>query len=145
MKDPSLKAVKKRRFPIKRFYPKFDTEPERVFRNDVIAKTVPTEKYVTNEAFFTKFRVYPIYPDVRFISIPVVVEVKGVHWHKSKTQIKKDKAKVECYLGEKYYYYDCTDVDLKKSLEEVRLDFKRFVEEARRNKFEHPTSRTFRR
>lgn len=138
-KYPTLSAKKK----VRRFVPKFDTEPERIFRNEIIAKTFPEEKYVSCEAFQTKFRVYPIYPDINFINMPMVVEVKGVHWHKSKTQVKKDKAKVECYLGEGKYVYECSDLDLKKNLEKVKLDFKRFVEEARNEKFEQPEHREF--
>ena len=134
---------KTRRFPLKRFYPKFDTEPERTFRNEVIAKTIPEEKYVSCETFFTKFRVYPIYPDVRFINIPVVVEVKGVHWHKRKRQIAKDKAKIECYLGEGFFVYECSDLDLKVHLERVKWDFQKFIEGARRDKFGKPTARVF--
>lgn len=125
------------------FVPKFDTGPERVFRNEVIAKTIPDEKYVTSEPFKTKFRVYPIYPDIRFINIPLIVEVKGVYWHKSRRQVKKDAAKVECYLAEGFYVYEVTDLDLKKNLERVRWDFDKFVEKARRNNFKHPTSRIF--
>lgn len=118
--------------------PKYDTKPEQMFRNLVIKTVVPDERYMSNEAFHTRFRNYPVFPDVKFLSIPLIVEVKGVRWHSSKRMKKKDASKEACYVGEGFYCFTVTDTLLFENLKYVITRFKEFVEEMKRENFENP-------
>lgn len=95
-------------------------------------------KYVTNEPFPTKYRYWPVYPDVRFLEFPMVIEVNGVHWHTKKTVMKKDAAKYECYLGEGYYIFVVSDLAVNTDLENVYKALCRFIDEAKGEEFGNP-------
>ena len=94
--------------------------------------------FVSNMPLTTKYRIWPIYPDIRFLKMPLIVEVDGVHWHTKKLQRRKDVAKDECYMGEGFYVVRVTDTAVNRDMENFIKAFGLFVEEITNERFDNP-------
>ena len=94
--------------------------------------------YITNEPFPTRYRYWPVYPDVLFLDFPLIIEVNGIHWHSKKAARKKDAAKYECYLGEGYYVFVVSDLAVNTDLDNVYKALCHVIDEAKGEEFGNP-------
>lgn len=114
--------------------PTSNTLPERIFKTKILDPLLEEfgfgkGRYVTNDAFKTRFTYYPFYPDFRLLDIPLIVEVDGIKWHyqKGKKKIEKDLAKNECYIGEGYFVFRATDKIIEKEIEIVISELRDYI------------------
>ncbi len=99
--------------------------------------------FVTNEPFQTKFVPWLYYPDIRYLTFPLIIEVNGIIFHSGAKKIKKDTARAECLVGMGYYVYVVTDTDVNEHMEKVIKDLEHYIEVIRDEQYGTPKVRVF--